>query len=293
MSGPSDEPETVEWEPDERRQRHERRADRRCVQRRDGDVGRRRADDRARTRRQVLRRLPGPEGHQPQGGDQGGGRRDRAVGVGQVDDDPLRQPARGARRGADRGRRHRAVQRHSQHHRDPPRDRHGVPELQPVPPPQRARQHHPRSTQGAQAAQGEGRGARDGDARPGEDPRAGPQVSGPAVGRPAATGGDRPRVGDATEGDAVRRTDLGARPRDDQRGARHDEGPRRRRHDDGRRHPRDGLRPRGRRPCRVHGGRPDRRGRHARALLHRPPGRADPPLPLPDPLRASRPHPNF
>ena len=97
---------------------------------------------------------------------------------------------------------------------------------------------------------------------------------GPAVGRPAAAGGDRPCPGDATEGDAVRRTDLGARPGDDQRGARHDEGPRRRWHDDGGRDPRDGLRPRGRRPGRVHGGRPDRRGRHARALLHRPPGGA-------------------
>ena len=40
-------------------------------------------------------------------------------------------------------------------------------------------------------------------------------------------------------------------------------------HDDDRRHPRDGLRPRGRRPGRVHGRRPDRRGRHPRALLHR------------------------
>ncbi len=187
-----------EWGRDERRHWHERRADRHRVQRCDGDVGRRRADDRTRTRRQVLRRLPGPEGHQPQGGDDRGGRGDRAVGVGQVDDDPLRQPARGARRGAHRGRRHRAVERHPQHRRDPPRDRHGVPELQPVPAPQRARQHHPRPAQGAQAAEGEGRGARDGDARPGEDPRAGPQVSGSAVGRPATAGGDRPRVGDAT-----------------------------------------------------------------------------------------------
>ena len=55
-------------------------------------------------------------------------------------------------------------------------------------------------------------------------------------------------------------------------------------HDDGRRHPRDGLRPRGRRPCRVHGGRPDRRGRHPRALLHLPPGGTHQALPLPDPL---------
>jgi general L-amino acid transport system ATP-binding protein len=41
-------------------------------------------------------------------------------------------------------------------------------------------------------------------------------------------------------------------------------------HDDDRGHPRDGLRPRGRRPRRVHGRRSDRRGRHPRALLHQP-----------------------
>ena len=42
--------------------------------------------------------------------------------------------------------------------------------------------------------------------------------------------------------------------------------------DDDRRHPRDGVRPRGRRPGGVHGRRSDRRGRTARALLHRPTG---------------------
>ena len=52
------------------------------------------------------------------------------------------------------------------------------------------------------------------------------QVPRAAVGRPAAAGGHRPGAGDAAEGDAVRRADVGARPGDDQRGARHDEGPR-------------------------------------------------------------------
>ena len=45
----------------------------------------------------------------------------------------------------------------------------------------------------------------------------------------------------------------GARPRDDQRGARRDGRARHERHDDDRRDPRDGLRPQGRGPGRVHG----------------------------------------
>jgi glutamate transport system ATP-binding protein len=41
-------------------------------------------------------------------------------------------------------------------------------------------------------------------------------------------------------------------------------------HDDGRRHPRDGLRPQGRRPRGLHGRRPDRRAEHPRGVLHQP-----------------------
>ena len=70
-----------------------------------------------------------------------------------------------------------------------------------------------------------------------------------------------------TRGDAVRRGHQRARPRAGQGGARRDARARRRGHDDARRHPRDGLRPRGRRPGRVHG-----RGRRRRA--GRPEGRA-------------------
>ncbi len=55
------------------------------------------------------------------------------------------------------------------------------------------------------------------------------------------------------EGDALRRADLGAGPRDDQGGPRRDGRPRQGRHDDGRGHPRDGLRPYGGRPGRLHG----------------------------------------
>ena len=46
------------------------------------------------------------------------------------------------------------------------------------------------------------------------------RVPGAAVRRPAAAGGDRPRAGDGPEADALRRADLGARPRARRRGAR-------------------------------------------------------------------------
>ena len=49
-----------------------------------------------------------------------------------------------------------------------------------------------------------------------------------------------------------------------------------RRHDDDRGHPRDGLRPHGRRPGGVHGRRRDRRGEHPRGVLHQPAARTGP-----------------
>src|ERR1700681_1925835 len=66
-----------------------------------------------------------------------------------------------------------------------------------------------------------------------EGPR--PQISGRIVRRTAAARGDCPRAGDGPDRDAVRRADLGARSRNDQRGARRDGRPRPRGHDhDGR-----------------------------------------------------------
>ncbi|MEZ5295340.1 MAG: ATP-binding cassette domain-containing protein [Ilumatobacteraceae bacterium] len=72
------------------------------------------------------------------------------------------------------------------------------------------------------------------------------------------SGGQQQRVAiaharDEAEGRPVRRADVGARPGDGEGGPRHDEGPRQRRHDDDLCDPRDGVRPRGRRPGRVHG----------------------------------------
>ena len=88
----------------------------------------------------------------------GGRRRDRAVGVRQVDADPLHQPPRGARRGPHRRRRRRADARPAQHPGDPPRDRHGVPAVQPVPPPHRARQRHAGAAPGPADEEARGRG---------------------------------------------------------------------------------------------------------------------------------------
>src|SRR5215203_6290714 len=68
------------------------------------------------------------------------------------------------------------------------------------------------------------------------------------------SGGQKQRVAiarpvHAPQGDALRRADLRARPRADRGGPRRDEGPSPGvGHDDGGGHPRDGLRPRGRRP---------------------------------------------
>ena len=125
----------------------------------------RRGDDRAARRGQALRQLRGAARHRRQRRPARGHRRDRPVRLGQVDDDPLHQPPRGARRGTDHRRRGRADPRPAQHPGDPPRDGDGVPAVQPVPAPDRARQRHAGAAAGAADAQARGRGAGDGAAR--------------------------------------------------------------------------------------------------------------------------------
>ena len=73
--------------------------------------------------------------------------------------------------------------------------------------------------------------ARPEDARPRGPDGAQGQVPRPALRRPAAARGDRPRAVDGPDRDAVRRADLGARPRDGGRGARRDGEPGQGRHD--------------------------------------------------------------
>ena len=89
---------------------------------------------------------------------------------------------------------------------------------------------------------GRGQDARPEDARPRRPDGAQGQVPRPALRRPAAARGDRARAQHGPDRDAVRRADLGARPRDGRRGARRDGQAGRRRHDDDGRHARDGLR---------------------------------------------------
>ncbi len=119
------------------------------------------------------------------------------------------------------------------------RDRDGLSAVQPLPPHDRAGEHHPGADEGRGAS---GR-------RPGSRGRLLERVRIPEKAEnypqtlrgPAATRRHRPRPGHGSEADALRRAHLGARSGDDPRGARRDARPRPRRHDDDRGHPRDGL----------------------------------------------------
>ena len=180
-------------------------------------------------------------------------RRDlRPVRLGQVDVAAHDQHARAADRRLGQGRRQR-VRPGRLADRAAPHGRDGLPAVQPLPAPDRAGQHHAAAAarEGRQALRGRGAGgARAAPRRPDPPRRALPARD---VGRPAAAGGDRARAGARPEGDALRRADVGARSRAGRRGARRDAQGRRVGHDDGRRHARARLRPRGRRPERLHG----------------------------------------
>ena len=116
----------------------------------------------------------------------------------------------------------------------------------------------PMKVRGTAKARGRGPGAAT--TRAGAHSRTGGQVSGATLGRPAAARGDRARAVHAAQGDAVRRTDLGARPRDGQGSARHHDRPGGGRHDHAVRDARDGLRAQRRAPRDLHG----RRARSSR-----------------------------
>ena len=128
-------------------------------------------------------------------GRQGRAHRDlRAVRLGQVDVDPLHQCAGGIPGRRDRGRRHRARAEPAPRRRGPPRGRHGVPELQPVPASDRAGELHAGADLGPQHPAKGCRGDRDEISGAGQDPASGPEISGPDVGRPAAARRDRARA---------------------------------------------------------------------------------------------------
>ena len=182
--------------------------------------GRRRPDHRADRRRQMVRALPGAARHQPRGPARPAHRHLRAVGLGQVDPDPLRQPARGASARPHHRRRRRADLGLEADRACPARGRHGVPAFQPVPASDRARELHLGADLGAQDAQGRRRGDRHAISRARAHPRAGEEIPGPALRRPAAARRHRAGAVHEPEDHAVRRADLGARSRDDQGGAR-------------------------------------------------------------------------
>ena len=150
----------------------------------------RRPEHRAARRQQVVRRVPRARERQPAGREGPEGRGLRAVRLGQVDHDPLHQPARGASEGPHRRRRDRAHQRRQERRRDPPRGRDGVPALQPVPASDHPRQPDPGADLGARHAQEGGRGDGDVLPQPGAHPRAGAQVS-RASSRAASSSGSR------------------------------------------------------------------------------------------------------
>ena len=123
-----------------------------------------------------------------------------------------------------RGRR-RLEDQQDQHQPDAARGRHGLSAVQPVSAPDGAGEHHAGAAHGPQALACGGRAHRYAATGAGRHSRKGRQLSRPAVGRPAAARGHRALPGDAAQSHALRRADLGARPRDDQRGARRDAGP--------------------------------------------------------------------
>jgi len=101
------------------------------------------------------------------------------------------------------------------------------------------------------------------------------------------SGGQQQRVAIARslhepEGDAVRRADLRARPRNGQGGAGRHDRVGRGRHDHAVRDARDGLRQVGRRPRHLHGPRRDRGAGHAGRVLLQPQVGAHAPLPQPN-----------
>ena len=184
---------------------------------------------------------------------------DRTVRLREIDPAALCQPARTADRRAHPHRRREHLRARLRPRPGAHEDRHGVPALQPVSAPVRARQPHDRAVQGAQAIEGGSRAESAGRPRArrsaGEDSR----VPRPSVRRSAAARSHRPRARHGSGDDAVRRGHLGARSRAGRRGPQRHALARRGRHDDDGGDPRDALRPAGGRPGRVHGRRRDRR----------------------------------
>ena len=164
-----------------------------------------------------------PQGHRPGGRSARGVLPDRPVRLRQVDLPAVHQPPGADQRRPAVGRRRagrlppegrQALRAQGQRGRgQAPGHRHGLPALQPLP----AHDGHRERHGGADPGQGrvQGRGARQRAERlldrVGLADKA-RQLPLPAVRRPAAARGHRPRAGDGAEADALRRAHLGARP---------------------------------------------------------------------------------
>ncbi len=195
-------------------------------------------------------------------------RADRRVRFGQVDAAALHRPARAV---VDDG----VVELDGEDITDPRidgdrgahPDRHRLPGLQPVPAPARDRQRDARRPARCTRCRGSRPRPRRWRCSTGSGLREqGHGPTGRALRRPAAAGGDRPGAGQQAAAHAVRRGDERPRPRTRRRGAGADPRAQGRRHDDAAGHPRDGLRPRRRRPGLLPRRRPGaaRRGRRSR-----------------------------
>ena len=141
----------------------------------------------------VLRRRRTGQGHRPRLPRQRGDRDHRPLGLRQVDDGPLHQPhARGdpgrARRGQGAARRPRRVRLLGRRRRGAPRDRHGLPEAEPVPDDVDLRQRRLRpAAQLARARRPAPRRSRRRCAAPGCGTRSQTACPSPAPGSPAAS----------------------------------------------------------------------------------------------------------
>ena len=147
---------------------------------------------------------------------------DRLVGLGQVDAAALPQPARGHRRRRDRLRRPRDLRPARRPARGAQPDRDGLPGLQPLPAPDRARQLHPRAAPGARRTDGPRRRqrARDAARRGSASPTR--RTSTPTGSPAASSSGSRWSARSCTQPDAAaaRRDHRRPRPRAGRRGAR-------------------------------------------------------------------------
>ena len=209
---------------------------------------------------QVVRQLPGADRHRPVGAHRRAHRDLRAVGLGQVDADPLHQPARDGAEGPHRRRRHRPHGRRKRNVDAVRREVGMVFQQFNLFPHLTILQNctlAPMRSRGMSKEEAEATAMKYLDAR--AHSRAGQQVPEPAFGRPAAARRDRARAVHDAQDHAVRRADLGARPGDGQGSARHDDRPGRGRHDHAVRDARDGLRAQRGRPRDLHGRRPHRR----------------------------------